>query len=109
MGGRGASSSKISSFESLINKRENLQYGIEFGTGIDISNKQGRATSITSYKISQLEDVTRNINEAIVQVQQGSYNRRIEQLENVGFEIVSKTRPNDNEKTTPILIHIKRR
>ena len=109
MGSRGASSNKISNFETLINKREKLQYGITFGTGIDISNRKGKTTSITSYKIGQLEDVTKNINEAIVQVQQGSYNKRMEQLKNVGFKIVSKTKPDDNEKTTIVLVHIRRK
>lgn len=111
-GGRGASSSNsgISSFENLINKRENMKYSITFGTGIDVSERlNNNMTSITSYKIKDLDRVMTNIDETVIQVQQGSADKRIEQLNNVGFKVISKTKPDDNSKTSTVLVHIKRR
>lgn len=111
-GSRGASSSNnsISSFESLVNKRENMKYSISFGTGIDVSERlNNNMTSRTSYKIKDLDRVMANIDETVVEVQQGSADKRIKQLNNVGFKVISKTKPDDNSKTSIVLVHIKRR
>lgn len=111
-GGRGASSSNkgISSFESLVNKRNNMKYSVTFGTGIDISERiNDKTTSISSYRIGQLENVMRDINETIIQVQQGNFDKRIKQLNDIGFNVISRTKPDDNEKTSIILAHVKRR
>ena len=83
-GSRGANSGSTKPFKTLINKRETLKYGVTFGTGIDISERNGKLSSITSYKIGQLKEAMANINETIVQVQQGSANKRIQQLKEIG-------------------------
>lgn len=108
-GGRGASSSSSSSFDKLISKRENLKYSVTFGTGIDIGERNGKLSSITSYKIGQLESAMKNIDETVIQVQQGSYDKRINQLKDIGFKVISKTTPDNNDKTTIVLAHIRRK
>lgn len=110
MGSRGSKSSSAgySSFESLIKKREGFKNNITFGTGVDISNKVGnKISSLTSYKISDLGKATSNIKEAIVQVQQGSASKRISQLTDLGFKVVSSTKPGKN-KTDIVLVHVRR-
>ena len=110
-GGRGASSSNTtSSFESLIRKRENMQYSVTFGTGIDVSRRlSNNMTSMSSYKLKDLENVMANIDETVIQVQQGSANKRLQQLKDIGYDVVSQYKPSDNDKTSLVLAHIRRR
>ena len=111
-GGRGASSSKsggYTSFESLTNKRENMKYNLTFGTGVDMSEKSGNGmSSITSYKLKDLERITKNINETVIQSQQGSFDKRILQMQDLGFKVISQTKPSNN-KTDIRLAYLRRR
>lgn len=109
MGSRGSSSSRgYSSFENLVNKREKMKYSLTFGTGVDVSNRiNSKTTSISSYKIGDLGKATSNIKETVAQVQKGSLDKRINQLKELGFRVVSQTKPG-NEKTDPVLVYLRR-
>ena len=114
-GGRGASSSGRSvssggytSFESLTSKRENMKYNLTFGTGVDMAEKVGSGmSSITSHKLKDLGKITKNINETVIQSQQGSFDKRISQMKNLGFKVISQTKPSEN-KTDIRLAYLRR-
>lgn len=110
-GGRGASSSTgggYTSFESLTNRRENMKYNLTFGTGVDMTEKSGNSiSSITSYKLKDLGRITKNINETVIQSQQGSFDKRISQMKDLGFKVISQTKPSKN-KTDIRLAYLRR-
>ena len=111
-GGRGSSSNiagGYSSFSNLVKKREQTKYNLTFGTGIDLSERiNQKTTSISSYKMKDLDRITNGINEAVVQVQQGSFEKRLSQLKDLGFKVISKTKPSNN-KTDIMLAYIKKK
>lgn len=109
IGGRRAGNNNTLSYEEIISRANDMKYGVIFGTGIDVMKRENNLSSITSYKISDLSKAMNNIDETIVRVSQGMYDKRIKALEEIGYEVIAKSKTNNNEKTTPMLVHIKRR
>ena len=108
MGGRGASSGasiKTVSYENITKQQQSMKYLLNMQKTITISEK-GYVPRISNYKNM---DYT-NINEAIVEVPKGDYERRIKMLKEKGYNIVAQTKlSKDAPIYSTIKMHIRRK
>lgn len=110
MGGRGASSgdnTKVVSYQDMIVNNQNVVYTLSFDKNVTIFETRGVYESSQTVPYSKVD--YNKINEAIVQVDYGFYDKRVKELKNNGYKIIEKTNTKGKNKTDRILLHIKRR
>lgn len=108
MGGRGVRSSistKTVSYESITKQEESMKYSLNMQKTITIFEK-GYVPRVSNYKNMDYTD----INEAIVEVPKGNYERRIKMLKEKGYNIIAQTKlSKDAPIYSTIKIHIRRK
>lgn len=108
MGGRGVRSSasiKTVSYENITKQEESMKYSLNMQKTITISEK-GYVPRISNYKNMDYTD----INEAIVEVPKGNYEKRIKMLKEKGYNIIAQTKlSKDAPIYSTIKIHIRRK
>lgn len=91
MGGRGASSgstgTKTVSYEQLIKREQNTKYNLTFNKSVDISQK-GYLPITKKYKDIDYS----KINEAVVTINKGLYDRHTNLLKKQGYKILEQTK-----------------
>ena len=108
MGGRGVRSStstKTISYESITKQEKSIRYSLNIKKTITIFER-GYVPRVSNYKNMYYTD----INEAIVEVPKGNYERRIKMLKEKGYNIIAQTKlSKDAPIYSTIKMHIRRK
>lgn len=111
MGGRGAGSSqgrktKVISYQNMLVNNQDVPITLVFNKKVDIIESRGIYESIKTLPYSKVD--YNKINEAIVQVDYGSYGRKSKELQSKGYKIIERTDTKNKKVYDTILLHIKK-
>lgn len=112
MGGRGASSSqggktRIISYQDMLVNNQDVPTTLVFNKKVDIIETRGIYESMRTLPYNKVD--YSKINEAIVQVDYGSYERKLKELESRGYKIIERTDTKNKKVYDTILLHIKKK
>lgn len=112
MGGRGASSSqgnktKVISYQDMIVNNQDVPLTLVFNKKVDIIETRGIYESTQTLPYSKVD--YSKIDEAIVQVDYGAYERKLKELESKGYRITERTDTKNKKVYDTILLHIKKK